>query len=170
MRHVELRNIAPRTRVSYLAWVRRLHESIPGRDITTLTEGEVLDFLIALRHKQGLKDSTINQALCALRGFYRDHLGCDWKAWNKIKIRRVEQLPNVLSRDEVAKFLGAQLPSNSKAETTTRLPLCAKRLSTATSTTSAWSLHLWRKDHGLRRHLCSWIEPILVTQHADPES
>ncbi len=107
VRHVELRNIAPRTRVSYLAWVRRLHESIPGRDITTLTEGEVLDFLIALRHKQGLKDSTINQALCALRGFYRDHLGCDWKAWNKIKIRRVEQLPNVLSRDEVAKFLGA---------------------------------------------------------------
>lgn len=107
VRFVELRDIAPRTRVSYLAWVRRLHESLPGRDIATLSEGEVLDFLVALRHERALKDSTINQAACALRGFYRDHLGRDWKAWSKIRIRREEQLPNVLSRDEVAGFLGA---------------------------------------------------------------
>ncbi len=107
VRFVELRDIAPRTRVSYLAWVRRLHEARPGRNITTLSEGEVLDFLIALRHERELKDSTVNQAACALRGFYRDHLGRDWKAWSKIKIRREEQLPNVLSREEVAKFLGA---------------------------------------------------------------
>jgi integrase len=107
VRFVELRNIAPRTRESYLAWVRRLHEARPGCDITTLSEGEVLDFLIALRHERELKDSTINQAVCALRGFYRDHLGRDWKAWSNIKIRREEQLPNVLSRDEVAKFLSA---------------------------------------------------------------
>lgn len=105
VRFVELRNIAPRTRVSYLAWVRRLHEARPGCDITTLSEGEVLDFLIALRHERELKDSTINQATCALRGFYRDHLRRDWKAWSNIKIRREEQLPNVLSRAEVAKFL-----------------------------------------------------------------
>ena len=79
VRFVELRDIAPRTRVSYLAWVRRLHEARPGRDITALTKGEVLDFLIALRHERGLKDSTVNQAACALRGFYRDHLGRDWR-------------------------------------------------------------------------------------------
>lgn len=107
VRFVELRDIAVRTRVSYLAWVRRLHEASPGRDITALTEGEVLDFLVALRHERGLRDSTINQAACALRGFYRDHLGRDWKAWSRIKIRREEQLPNVLSREEVARFLGA---------------------------------------------------------------
>lgn len=107
VRHVELRNISPRTRETYLAWLRRLHESMPGRDITTLAEGEVLDFLIALRHDRGLKDSTINQAVCALRAFYRDHLGRDWKAWSKIKIRREEQLPNVLSRAEVERFLNA---------------------------------------------------------------
>lgn len=107
VRFVELRDIAPRTRETYLAWVRRLHEAMRGRDITTLSEGEVFNFLIALRHERGLKDSTVNQAACALRGFYRDHLGRDWKAWSKIKIRREEQLPNVLSRDEVAKFLGA---------------------------------------------------------------
>lgn len=106
-RFVELRDISPRTRETYLAWVGSLHKAMPGRDITRLTEGEVLDFLIALRHQRGLKDSTVNQAACALRGFYRDHLGRDWKAWNKIRIRREEQLPNVLSRDEVGRFLGS---------------------------------------------------------------
>ena len=107
VRHVELRDIAPRTRETYLSWVRKLAATFPRRDITRLTEGEVLDFLIGLRHERGLKDSTVNQAACALRSFYRDHLGRDWKAWSKIKIRREEQLPNVLSREEVAKFLAA---------------------------------------------------------------
>jgi integrase/recombinase XerD len=106
-RYVELQALAPRTRASYLAWVRRLHEALPRRHTTRLPESEVLDFLIALRHERGLKDSTINQALCALRCFYRDHLGRDWKGWNSIKIRREQLLPNVLSREEVARFLGA---------------------------------------------------------------
>jgi integrase len=107
VRFVELRDIAPRTRVTYVSWLRRLHEALPGRDITALAEGEVLDFIIALRHVRGLKDLMVNQAACALRTFYRDHHGRDWKTWNKIKIRRVEQLPNLLSRDEVARFLGS---------------------------------------------------------------
>ena len=107
VRFVELRDLAPRTRVSYLAWPRRLQQSIGRRDITKLPEAEVLDFLIALRHERGLKDSTVNQAACALRSFYRDHLGRRWEAGSKIKIRREEQLPNVLSREEVARFLGA---------------------------------------------------------------
>ena len=104
-RHVELRDIAPRTRQSYLGWVRQLHRAFPRRDLTGLAESEVLDFLIALRHERGLKDSTVNQAACALRAFFRDHLGRDWKAWGKIRIRREEQLPNVLSRAEVGRFL-----------------------------------------------------------------
>ena len=56
VRFVELRDLAPRTRVSYLSWPRRLQQSIGRRDITRLPEAEVLDFLIALRHERGLKD------------------------------------------------------------------------------------------------------------------
>lgn len=78
--------------------MRQLHEAFPHRDPTTLRENEVLDFLISLRQKRKLKDSTVNQAVCALRSFYRDHLGRKWKGWSQIKIRRDEQLPNVLSR------------------------------------------------------------------------
>lgn len=106
-RHVELRNIAPSTRKAYLSWVRRLHEAMPRRKITALPESAVLDFLIAQRHERGLKDATINQAACAFRAFFRDHLGYQWEGWSKIKIRRREQLPNVLSREEVATLFGA---------------------------------------------------------------
>jgi len=107
VRHVELRDLSPRSREAYLAWPRRLQATIGRRDITKVRESEVLDFLIALRGEHGLKYSTVNQAACALRAFFRDHLGRDWKSWGKIKIRREEQLPNVLSREEVARFLGA---------------------------------------------------------------
>lgn len=41
-----------------------------------------------------------------MRAFYRDHLGVRWKIWTKIKIKRVEPLPHVLTREEVARLLG----------------------------------------------------------------
>ena len=87
--------------------MKQLHEAFPHRDPAKLRESQVLDFLISLRQVRQLKDSTVNQALCALRSFYRDHLGHQWKGWNQIKIRRDEQLPNVLSREEVARFLAS---------------------------------------------------------------
>jgi integrase len=107
LRHVELRDMAPRTRECYLSWARQLHRGFPRRHVTKLRESEVLDFLISLRHERGLKDATINQAVCALRTLYRDHLGRDWKGWKSIKIRREEPLPNVLSREDVGRFLSA---------------------------------------------------------------
>lgn len=107
VRHVELRGFSRRTREAYLAWPRRLQAAHKRRDITKLRESEVIDFLISLRNEQGLKDATVNQAVCAMRAFYRDHLGRDWKAWSRIRIRRDEQLPNVLSREEVERFPGA---------------------------------------------------------------
>jgi integrase len=131
VRFVELRDIAPRTRQCYLCWVRQLHEAHPGRHTTRLRESEVLDFLIALRHERGLKDSTINQAVCALRCFYRDHLGRDWKGWDKIKIRRVEPLPNVLGRREVERFLTSVHQGRFRA-VFTLMYHCGLRLSEAT--------------------------------------
>lgn len=70
-----------------------------------LDKSAVLDFLIHLKDERKLSGSTLNQAVCALRTFYRDHLGHDWDIWKKIKIRRNEPLPHILSRDEVALLL-----------------------------------------------------------------
>ena len=106
-RHVELRDFAPRTRECYLHWAREIHDAFPRRDITRLKEGEALDFLVALRNERGFADSTVNQAACALRALYRDHLGRDWKGWSAIKIRRPEQLPNIISRPQAARLLAS---------------------------------------------------------------
>lgn len=65
----------------------------------------MLDFLVHLQEERQLSGSSVNQALCAIRLFYRDHLDRDWDIWKKIKIQRSEPLPHVLSREEVALLL-----------------------------------------------------------------
>jgi len=65
----------------------------------------VLDFLIHLQVERKLASATLNQSVCALRTLYRDHLGLEWDIWKKIRIKREEPLPHVLTRDEVALFL-----------------------------------------------------------------
>ncbi len=62
-------------------------------------------FLIHLQDERKLKPSTLNQAVCALRTLYRDHLGLAWDIWKKIKFKFDEPLPHVLTRDEVGRLL-----------------------------------------------------------------
>lgn len=65
----------------------------------------MLDFLIHLQDERKLGPSTVNQAVCALRTLYRDHLAIHWDIWKKIHIKRDEPLPDVLTRDEVHRLL-----------------------------------------------------------------
>lgn len=78
----------------------------PSIELPDLSSRQVLDFLIHLQNDRKLRPSTLNQAVCALRTLYRDHLGYDWTIWKDIKIKRDEPLPHVLTRNEVAKLLG----------------------------------------------------------------
>jgi integrase len=58
--------------------------------------------------QKGYEGSTVNPAVCALRLFYRDHLGRrDWTCWSQIRIRRHAPLPVVRSRGEVKQLIGA---------------------------------------------------------------
>lgn len=77
------------------------------KSVKRLGERKVLEFLVHLKADLELKDSTVNQALCALRALFRDHLGRDWKCWKDIQFHRQELLPNVISREEMAKLLGS---------------------------------------------------------------
>jgi integrase len=104
---VELRNLQPRTRKTYLSWVRRLAKHCGCKSIRRLGERKVLEFLVYLKADLELKDPTVNQALCALRAFYRDHLGREWQCWKDIKFHREEQLPNIISRERMAALLGS---------------------------------------------------------------
>ncbi len=77
----------------------------PSTELPELTSRQALDFLIHLQNDRKLQPSTLNQAVCAVRTLYRDHLGLDWTIWKDIKIKREEPLPHVLSKEEVAKLL-----------------------------------------------------------------
>ena len=98
----------PRTREAYLSYVVLI-----GRHFTcdpaTLDEGRVRDYFLFLRKERNYAPSSIALTLAALRMFYREHLcsGRDWKLWQELKVRRLEPLPTVLSREEVARLLGA---------------------------------------------------------------
>lgn len=77
----------------------------PNRSLPELKKTAILDFLIHLQEDRKLQPSTVNQALNAIRTLYRDHLGHNWDIWKKIKIKRVEALPHVITREEVALLL-----------------------------------------------------------------
>lgn len=111
--------------------MRQLDRHFPGKATPQLSSNKVLDFLLHLQVERKLAPSTVNQAVSGLRNFYRDHLGKDWDIWKRIKIRRVEPLPHVLTREEVAKLLGCFREARYKAFFTV-VYHCGLRLSEAT--------------------------------------
>jgi site-specific recombinase XerD len=78
-------------------------------DPATLDEARVRDYFLFLRNERNYAPSSIALTLAALRTFYREHLGTgrEWKLWQELKVRRLEPLPTVLSREEVARLLGS---------------------------------------------------------------
>ena len=80
-----------------------------GCDPATLHEANVRDYFLFLRNERNYAPSSIALTLASLRTFYREHLGSgrDWKLWQELKVRRLEPLPTVLSREEVARLLRA---------------------------------------------------------------
>ena len=57
----------------------------PERSLKQISERMVFDHLIHLRDKEKLRPSTLNQAVVALRMFYRDYLERDWQLWKQFE-------------------------------------------------------------------------------------
>ena len=106
MRFVELKNLRPRTKESYLAHVVGAARHF-GCDPAGLSERQAADFLLLLRGERKYAPSSMSQTIVALRTFFRDHLGHDWALWKTVRVRQRESLPWVLSREEVAAVIGA---------------------------------------------------------------
>jgi len=106
IRFVQLKSLRQRSLDEYVRWVRRIARDGGVACASLLTEEQVLGFLHALQQNHDYKGSTLNQCVCALRMFYRDHLGRgDWKCWSQIRIKRTAPLPTVLTRQEVRTLL-----------------------------------------------------------------
>jgi len=129
-RFVQLKGLAERTRRTYYGWVKQLAAHFPDAEIPALNSECVLDFLIHLQDQRRLRPSTLNQAVCALRTLFRDHLDLEWDIWKKIKIQRDEPLPHVLTREEVTKLLGTFRDGRYRAYCTV-VYQCGLRLSEA---------------------------------------
>ena len=102
---VESKSLRGRSKEEYLRQVRKLAEYYPSRSLKQLTERQVFDYLIFRRDEQKLRPSTLNQAVVALRMFYRDFLQRDWQLWRQFEIRRDQPLPLVLTREETRRLL-----------------------------------------------------------------
>jgi len=107
--HVHSKVNGARSRDTYLRWVERLAEYFEpdGPGLRRISESEVLDYLIYLRDDEKLADSTVNQALVAVRMLYRDVLGRKWKLWSNFHLARHVPLPTVLTRKEVQRVLAS---------------------------------------------------------------
>ena len=71
---VESKALRGRSKQEYLRQVRKLGEHYAGRELAGVTEREVFDYLVHRREVEKLRPSTLNQAVVALRMFYRDYL------------------------------------------------------------------------------------------------
>jgi integrase/recombinase XerD len=112
---VESKSLRGRCKAEYLRQVRKLAEYYPSRSLKQLTERQVFDYLIYRRDEQKLRPSTLNQAVVALRMFYREFLQRDWQLWRQFEIRRDQPLPLVLTRDETKRLLGSIRSNRFKA-------------------------------------------------------
>lgn len=99
-----LRGFAPRTREVYASWMTRLvrEMKVPADQIT---EQQVRSFLSGLA-KRGVSASTMNQAICALRFFFREVLRYKWEL--ELRYQRAPQrVPVTLTREEMVRLFGA---------------------------------------------------------------
>jgi site-specific recombinase XerD len=102
---LQLRNCSPRTIETYVSHVLRFSK-FHGRSPDLLGPEEVRTYQLHLRN-QGVSWSLFNQAVCALKFFYRVTLQVTWPVEHIPFGRRPRTVRVVLSQDEVVCFLAA---------------------------------------------------------------
>ncbi|MBI3795459.1 MAG: site-specific integrase [Deltaproteobacteria bacterium] len=99
-----LHGMSPRTQQSYLAAVRGLAKSHHQRP-DTLSEAQVRGYVRYLIEERQLARSSVRVAVMGLRFFYTQTLH---RAWASLPLpKRTKILPEVLSREEVARLLAS---------------------------------------------------------------
>jgi integrase/recombinase XerD len=103
---LKLRNRSPRTIQSYIAHVANFARYF-GKSPELLGVEEIRQYQVYLVNERRVSWGTFNQAVCALRFFYRHTLGRDHAVEHIPFPRQPKKLPVVLSPTEVERLLGA---------------------------------------------------------------
>ncbi|MGH9463032.1 MAG: tyrosine-type recombinase/integrase [Vicinamibacteria bacterium] len=98
------RNYSPRTEETYIDAVARFARHF-GRSPDQLGAAQVTEYQIWLREHKHASATLANQAVCALRFFYREVLGRGDEVARIPYARRERRLPVVLSPEQTARFL-----------------------------------------------------------------
>lgn len=102
-----LRHDSLRTRHSYYRAMRLLHE-YHGRDPALLEEEALRDYLLHVKQIKKWKPKTIRQTLACARLFFIEMLGHnEWKVFSQVRTRDHDELPAVLTREQVTRLLRA---------------------------------------------------------------
>jgi site-specific recombinase XerD len=102
-----LRHDAARTRQAYYRQLRLIADHF-GTDPAALDEARVRDYFLHVKTVKRWKPKTVRQAAACARLFFVELLGHeDWKVFSQIRTRDHDELPAVLTRDQVARLLGA---------------------------------------------------------------
>jgi len=103
---LKLRNRSPRTIQSYIAHVANFARHF-SKSPELLGVEEIRQYQVYLVNERQVSWSTFNQAVCALRFFYRHTLGRDHAVEHIPFPRQPKKLPVVLSPGEVERLLAA---------------------------------------------------------------
>ncbi len=107
---ISARHLSPRTRATYVSWVRRLLAHVGGRNPAGLGRADLESFIEHLAVGLGLSGESQNQAASALVFFYREVYGLDLGGKRGLsRAKPATVLPRYASPEEVAAVL-ASLP------------------------------------------------------------
>lgn len=110
---LQVRGMAVRTQQAYIDAVARLARHY-RRAPDALSADEVQSYLLHLRRERGRSCSTLNQYGCAFRFFYGTVLERDGAAFQIPLSRTPQRLPEILSREELARLFAVACHAKSR--------------------------------------------------------
>ncbi len=100
-----LRYDAPRTRHSYYRDLRLIQEHC-NSDPAELSEAQFRDYILHVKTRKEWKPKTIRQTAASAKLFFVEMLGReDWTVFSQIRTKDHDELPVVLTRDQVISLL-----------------------------------------------------------------
>jgi integrase/recombinase XerD len=97
---MQLRGLAERTQVAYVAAVRQLAEHY-GKSPDQISDEELRQDFLCLTNEKKASFSAITIALCAIKFLYEQTLRQEWPTLTLIRPARERRLPVVLSRSNL---------------------------------------------------------------------
>ena len=101
---MQLRGLSRNTRANYVREVRKMAEYY-ARSPDLLTEEEVRQYFLHLKHEKKVASGTLGVAIAAVKFLYVHTLKREWPTLDLVRISRERKLPVVLSVEEVHAIL-----------------------------------------------------------------